>query len=317
MATPPWRLNTRRPFHRESRRRARPRHGCEHRDAVDEAVDRAPLPPDDVGHGRAVEGRRGRDVGGQGRRVVEPPEAAVRRLVDVVDPRRRGAVLAPADDGGVAGRVARGRPRVAPVGPFGGDRDPEVLLVVDGGLAEQATPVEGGPRRRAHERLLVRPREDRTAARVVDDGQAAGLRPPGAGAVRLGDDLGWAERELRHHPDQRPAVRALLEGRGHIAATREHHDLVGGHLVWHHHPHEGIAVGHLVRCARQHLHDEGALRWTSVRGRREQRHGESQQEQGRSHGGMAADGGGLVHRSLPRRARHGDDSDRPSAPLPA
>ena len=83
----------------------------QHRDAVDEAIDGAALPADDVGHRLPVERRRRRDVGRQrtGRARRQRQEGAGGVAVLVLEARVARAVLAPADD------RRRGRRIAAPV----------------------------------------------------------------------------------------------------------------------------------------------------------------------------------------------------------
>ena len=65
----------------------------EDRELIDRAVDHARVDADDVRHGLAVGGRRGREVGrARARRIGERLEGVVRRSIEVPDLSRRGAV---------------------------------------------------------------------------------------------------------------------------------------------------------------------------------------------------------------------------------
>ena len=220
--------------------------GRQHRERVDEAVDRPALAAHHVVHLAPVHGRR-RHVGGPRSVRGKRPELAAGSAVEVVDRRLGRAVEAPS-----------GRAAVRVQHP-----EPLARLVVDQRLAE--------PRldRLAHERALVGAGEDRPGDGVVDEREAI-LRRRRRAAVGHDGERVLAQLEPGDQPHQCPVV--ALEGVGDVVAVALHAQLVeqAARRV---DPHQGVAPAHHVGIARQHLEmNRLGVRRRGRRNRGHQRH---------------------------------------------
>ncbi len=194
-------------------------------------------------------------AGGRGR-VVEPVEAVVGgRAVDVAVAGLGGAVAAPADDLGGGGGVAPSVLRVAAVSRLGGHRDAEAVLVVDQRLVEDRAPVEAAPGGGAHERLLLGPREDGTADRVVHEG-GGGARIVAPGLVDHRPHRVVAVDEAPDQADGRAVALGIGERGGDVGAVDVDPQFGDARPPGQAHLDEGVAVRHLVGPARQHRDGE-------------------------------------------------------------
>src|SRR4029453_13668645 len=103
--------------------------------------------------------------------------------------------------------------RIVAGGVLGRDRNPEVVLIVDGRLAQPLPAVEGRPRRRADERLLVLPGEDRALDRMVHNLETRPIGPALSRAVGLRHELVPSDLEPLDDPLERASVGPGREGR--------------------------------------------------------------------------------------------------------
>ena len=230
----------------------------QHGDAVDEPVDGAALPAHDERNGLAVHRRGGGDVCRRRGGVVEPVEGAVGgRPVEVAVAGVGGAVLAPADDRRIGGGVAPAVLRVAAVGRLGRDGDADALLVVDDRLAEHGTTVEPAAGGGADERLLLRPGEDGSATRVVDEGELGrpGQSAPAAGSPPAGcldpQDV-VALGETVDQADERAVALGVGERRGDVGAVDRDLHLRGVHPARDRDLDEGVTARDLLWRSGQH-----------------------------------------------------------------
>ena len=182
----------------------------QHRDLVDRAVHRARLHAHDEGHHRTRKGRHLRDIEARARRGIEREELSGLsrggREVHVLDSSLGRAIIVE----GLTERRAGGRR--------------EVL-------------------RLAHERLFVRPGDDRAGYRVARHLNRGGSIPG------HGFDLALPIGEASNEPEER-SVTGGLEARGHVLAVRSHLDFRGVHVTPEVDPEEDVAARDQVRPGR-------------------------------------------------------------------
>ncbi len=215
----------------------------QHGQAVDEAVDRAPLPPHDVVDGAAVHQGGLGQVGWRvaGRKRLELPAG---RAVYVVDAGLGTAVLAPADDIRLLRRVPPLILWVVPFGVFLRDGDAHLIHVVDQRLPEASA---SG---RADERLLLGAGEDRPRDRMIRHGEVGlialtlWIAHPRCKGV-------FAHDEAVDKADEGVVPWLGREGSGDVGAVELHPHLVEVDGAGDVDPHQRIATADHVGIARQ------------------------------------------------------------------